>query len=533
MNVFELFAKLSLDHSDYEKSLGDAEKDAREAGKEIDGTLGKAAKDSEKKVDGLGDAAKESGKKVGGLGEDAKETGKKTEGLGDQVDELAKKLGIRIPDAAKDAMNGMSGFSSGTVAAMGAAAGAIAALYAGAKALYDLTLESAAYADELLTRSAKTGLSTDLLQGLDYAAKFLDFEGLDQTLVKLTSTMAAASEGTKAQADAFAALGVSVTDANGNLRDNYDVFLEVIDALGAVGNETERNAIANDIFGKSYSDMLPLINAGSKELQGYIDKLKESGRMMSEDQVKALGKVDDAHQELTTTIEATKNMMAVEFAPTAKAVMDAFSAAVKKGGDALINSGMIRNLGLIVENITEIFKAGTSIFDVLPGWMSPLKLLSGTLGAIAQFCALIADTADVLIGLLTLDYDKFSTGLGLQKNSGKLSNWQRTYMAQSGTLEQYESFYNPSTATPADEWYGVIGNNASGTSYWRGGPTWVGEDGPELLDLPQGSRILSNRDSKRLAGNTTNNFSITVNGIEELDEIIRWYQGRRVEGRMA
>lgn len=31
--------------------------------------------------------------------------------------------------------------------------------------------------------------------------------------------------------------------------------------------------------------------------------------------------------------------------------------------------------------------------------------------------------------------------------------------------------------------------NANGTDFWTGGPTWVGERGPELLDLPRGSRI--------------------------------------------
>ncbi len=31
--------------------------------------------------------------------------------------------------------------------------------------------------------------------------------------------------------------------------------------------------------------------------------------------------------------------------------------------------------------------------------------------------------------------------------------------------------------------------NANGTDFWTGGPTWVGERGPELLDLPRGARI--------------------------------------------
>ncbi len=46
---------------------------------------------------------------------------------------------------------------------------------------------------------------------------------------------------------------------------------------------------------------------------------------------------------------------------------------------------------------------------------------------------------------------------------------------------------------------GGFGSNASGTSYWRGGLTWVGEEGPELVDVPQGSRIYSNPESMAMA----------------------------------
>ncbi len=44
---------------------------------------------------------------------------------------------------------------------------------------------------------------------------------------------------------------------------------------------------------------------------------------------------------------------------------------------------------------------------------------------------------------------------------------------------------------------GKAGNNATGTQSWRGGMTWVGEHGPELMALPKGTRITSNQQSKR------------------------------------
>lgn len=58
----------------------------------------------------------------------------------------------------------------------------------------------------------------------------------------------------------------------------------------------------------------------------------------------------------------------------------------------------------------------------------------------------------------------------------------------------------------------MLGRNARGTSYWRGGPTWVGEEGPEIIDLPTGTAIHSNQQSMAMAGGaTTNVYNVTVN----------------------
>ena len=56
---------------------------------------------------------------------------------------------------------------------------------------------------------------------------------------------------------------------------------------------------------------------------------------------------------------------------------------------------------------------------------------------------------------------------------------------------------------------GNVGKNAAGDNNWRGGLTWVGEEGPELVNLPRGSRILPNKESVSL---TSNAFGGVVQG---------------------
>lgn len=304
----------------------------------------------------LENALEETNKALNSQGEDLK-------CLGDGLDEIAGKFGVDIPDAAKNALNGMGDFSAGTVASMAGAAGAIAAVAKVGKELFDLTVEAASQADALLTRSAQTGIDTSTLQGLDYASRFLDFEGLDKTLAKFTQSMAAANEGTKAQADAFGALGISITDADGKLLNNYETFLQAIDALSKIENATERDALANDLFGKSYADMKPLIDAGTGALQAYIQEAERLGYVIDEETVQKLGALDDAMQKNEASSTALKNTVAGELAPTFTTLVDAATAA-QDGLNGLLQSDFFSGalsftesstfLGSLIVNITSL-----------------------------------------------------------------------------------------------------------------------------------------------------------------------------------
>lgn len=126
--------------------------------------------------------------------------------------------------------------------------------------------------------------------------------------------------------------------------------------------------------------------------------------------------------------------------------------------------------------------------------------------------------------------------------------------AHSGEVTGYEDY-----GFGAND-YGY-GNNASGTDYWRGGLTWLGEGGPELVDLPRGSRIYSNQQSRQLAaqmagalnfgaasyastvsydmsssrvfGGAGATYNISVQNIGDLQELLNWYNSLEVTERMA
>ena len=282
--------------------------------------------------------------------------------LGDAVDKVAGKLGINLPDGAKKALDGMGEFSAGTVAAMGAAAAGVAAVIKITRELADLTIEQAAQADALLTRSAQTGLDTSLLQGLDYAQRFLDFDGIDKALVKLTQNMDKARDGAEKQAAAFETLQVSVLNEDGSLRDNYETFLDVIDALGRVQNASERDALANDVFGRSYAELKPLIDAGSDALRGFVEEAENAGYVVENSALQKLGALDDAMQRNEVSANALKNTIATALAPALENLVDFGTGAmdVLRGGletgwlDVLVSaSGPVGGLAVSVSNLSE------------------------------------------------------------------------------------------------------------------------------------------------------------------------------------
>ncbi len=92
----------------------------------------------------------------------------------------------------------------------------------------------------------------------------------------------------------------------------------------------------------------------------------------------------------------------------------------------------------------------------------------------------------------------------------------------------------------------LIGRNARGTRNWRGGPTWVGEEGPEIVDLPAGSQVYSAGESRAMAAGVTfapvSNFTVTGGTpdfaaygqlLDERDRALRSQFERMVAGYLA
>lgn len=271
---------------------------------------------------------------LNGLEKELKQNDNALEDVGSEFDDAEKQseqFNKALKNSADTAYNADGKFSKlgstlgkiGIGLGVGIAAIGTAAVGAG-KALADMTVGASEYADEILTQSTVTGMSTESLQAYKYAAELIDtpLETLTATMSKNIKSMSSAREGTGTTAEAYKKLGISVTDAHGNLKDGETVYWQSIDALGKMENETERDALAMQIFGKSARELNPLIAQGSEGFSKLTDEAKRMGAVMSEDSLNALGKFDDSMQRLKSGAGAAKNMLGTVLLPQLQLLAD-------------------------------------------------------------------------------------------------------------------------------------------------------------------------------------------------------------------
>jgi hypothetical protein len=237
--------------------------------------------------------------------------------LGDQTDETSEKL-----VSFQDVLAGMKGIAAGVVTVV---AGLAVAVAGAAVAIGGLVFNAAEAAGELVDMSAKTGISVERLQELQYVGDQVgtSLDTITGAQARLIRSMDAAAEGSKTQEEAFERLGVSVTDVNGNLRNQEDVFLELLDALGAIENPAERDALAMELFGKSAQELNPLIKAGSSELAQLAQQAHDVGAVMDEDAVAGLEGFGDTMASLQAGLKGTLGTLAAEFLPAFQEVASA------------------------------------------------------------------------------------------------------------------------------------------------------------------------------------------------------------------
>lgn len=291
-----------------------------------------------------------------------------------------------------DATRGIS------VAAGGAAVG-----------MLGMAVSAGAAADDINTLAKQSGFGTDEIQKWQYAADRMDVsvETIISSARKMKKNMVSTSKDTIA---AWEELGVAVTDSNGELRDSTTVFYEAVDALAKVENETQRDTLAMQLFGKSADEMAGIIDDGGTALKEMGAEAEASGLILSQDALDGANAFNDGLDTLKAKAQqaffSSGASLAENLLPMLDTLVEKMSVALSwiasldgetltMIGTVLLAVAAISPIAGIISKITGSIQLVTQAINFLIA--NPIVLL---IAAIVALVVLIATKGDEIQAIL-------------------------------------------------------------------------------------------------------------------------------------
>lgn len=255
-------------------------------------------------------------------------------------------------------------------------------------AMVGMASKSAESLDTIQKESQKLGMSYEAYQKLSYAAELsgTSVDKLSVGMKNITNDLAENGEKLDESAEKYEALGVSIYDAEGNVKDAETVMQESLLALADMTDETERNALANDIFGKSYQDMLPLLNSGAEGINAMMQEAESLGIVMSDDAVNAGAEFQDTMTRLKSSAQSLMVGLGSELMPIIEEVVNV----------------IISNMPTIKQTIEQLMPIATTFLtQLLPPLMDlAQQLLPVIVDLFNQVAPILAEIASAVLPVL-------------------------------------------------------------------------------------------------------------------------------------
>ena len=270
---------------DMERALGSNQREQQSAGNTVN-EFQRQANNAKVKLNGLNSEVQQNKRYMNEAEKSTDKTATSIDRFGKEAKDAAEKGGLLSKI-----------FAGGFLANI--ATGAISVL---TNTIKKLVSEIFTAADELKRLSDVTGLSTTKLQEMQYVGDDVgvSLDTITGALSRLTNAMDSASKGSGEAYEAFEKLGINIKGSDGYLRDRNEIFYEAIDALGKMTNATERDAIAQNLLGKSALELNPLIKEGAEGMK----ELASNAVIMSETTIKNFDAVGDAWDHISQNLVA-------------------------------------------------------------------------------------------------------------------------------------------------------------------------------------------------------------------------------------
>ena len=420
----------------------------------------------------------------------------------------------------------------GTAAKVGA--GIAVGVGAAGTALFGIATKTAEATDRIDKLSQKIGISRTGFQEWEFilSQSGASVEGLQMGVKTLSKAAYEASQGVATYADNFDALGISVTDTNGKMKDQETLLMETITALQGMEDETKRTAIASELLGRSATELAPMLNAGTGAVEEMRQKAHELGLVIGDEAVDAGVVFTDTMDQIKRTLGAVMTNIGAEVMPMFQSLLDWVMShmpeiqATFSTVFGVVNTVVAKAYGIFNDNILPVL---ISVYDWVQSNMPTFKAIFNTVfGAIWDIASqvwhiftdnllpilkalyefieptfpvigeIIKNAFEIVVGVVRTAVDIFDKlTSGIKTAIDWLKKWNNTEAKEKNT----------SIAENARQYGGARANGGHvdlGKSYL------VGERGPELFTPSSAGNITPNNE-------LGSNQEITVNTPVYLD----------------
>lgn len=397
---------------------------------------------------------------------------------------------------------------------------------------------AASTADDIQTMATQFGVSAQTMDQWVAIEEKVDVSAqtLGSSMSRLTREMASAAQGSDSSAQKFKNLGVNVLDSAGNMKNAEQVFYEVIDALGKIENPAQRDAAAMDLLGKSAQQLNPLIEMGS---ENFREMAAASEGLVPDGMEDRLNSMSDAFSDFDNALQYSENLLAGAFAPAITTALGALSRldpailSVVSGFRMAMQifssiAPIITGLASAVElhaAVTAADTAAETAHTAVVGMETAAEagLATSALAATAALLPQVALIAGIVAMALLLAAAIYALVEAFNDESeaaddatASIENYNSAKQRMSDMSNMASSPLSIATS------HFATGSTVGGA----GGMAWVGEQGPELVNLPMGSTVYNHEQSTSMA-NTRNIFNVTIDAknVSDFNQVVKVFSG--------
>ena len=266
--------------------------------------------------------------------------------------------------------------------------------------------EMASVGDELDKTARVIGIASQDLQSWRHAANLSGVSAGDfsNSLVRLQRMTYDAAQGNAAASDAFRALGVSVTDAGGELRPVQEILSGMADGLQALENPSERVALLNTLMGRSGARLGPLFAGGAAGVEEMRAELTALGGGASPEFIQAAADITDAFARQDLAILSLKTRLGVVLLPLIERATEGMTKLAAGLSEVADNTHLIGAAAAVATSLLVAFKgaAVASAVASAAAWVAaswPIILGFALIGvAIVAVTLLIEDFLAMISG---------------------------------------------------------------------------------------------------------------------------------------